>query len=160
MKALDVYTRAKHDLSNQLQMITSYLELEEYDKAKDSGAKWMTVIREEQKLFQLPWPNFLEAVIDHKTRSQNYSWRFEVNTSGDCVSDTFITKQFNCWMDFIHHISATGRQLIEIELYDDQDALEVCFILSGGNYTDIQGNDAFDWELSESILTAKFKINR
>ncbi|KAA1040005.1 Spo0B domain-containing protein [Macrococcus equipercicus] len=160
MKALDVYTRAKHDISNQLQLISCYLELEQYDKAKAAAGLWTKKIHEEQQLFQLPWPRFLEAVISYRTIEQNYSWRFEVNTTGDRFSDDYVTAQLKRWMAFISVIPAADKQLIELELTDDEDSIDIRFVLSGGDYSAVQGNDAFDWEITETTIAAAFKINK
>jgi hypothetical protein len=63
-------------------------------------------------------------------------------------------------MSFIATIPAAYKQLIEIELFDEEETIDVHFILSGGDYSDVQGDEAFDWVISDHMITAAFKINR
>lgn len=160
MKAVDIYLRAKHDVSNQLQLINGYLELGHYEQAKAAAERWTQRVHEEQQLFRLPWSAFLEAVVNYQTTASRYSWRFEVNSKGDAASDAFVTSQFDRFMSFIATIPAAYKQLIEIELFDEEETIDVHFILSGGDYSDVQGDEAFDWVISDHMITAAFKINR
>lgn len=66
MKELDLYLRAKHDLSNQLQLLSIYCELEDYSKVQSVVRDWSEQLQREQLFIQLSWPQFVNTVVHHK----------------------------------------------------------------------------------------------
>lgn len=106
MKELDLYLRAKHDLSNQLQLLSIYCELEDYSKVQSVVQDWSEQLQREQLFIQLSWPQFVSTVVHHKLTT-DFRFDFQVETSGNGSQDEWLSAQFTAWIE-----QAEGQQII------------------------------------------------
>ncbi|TDM04445.1 Spo0B domain-containing protein [Macrococcus carouselicus] len=97
MNELAIYLRAKHDISNQLQLLSIYCELEDHDKVSDIVERWSDKLQREQRFIQLSWHSFVETVIRHKLTS-DFRFDFHIETSGRGEEDGWIAAQFTDWL--------------------------------------------------------------
>ncbi|TDM15659.1 Spo0B domain-containing protein [Macrococcus bovicus] len=106
MKELDLYLRAKHDLSNQLQLLSIYCELEDYSKVQSVVQDWSEQLQREQLFIQLSWPQFVNTVVHHKLTT-DFRFDFQVETTGNGSQDAWLSAQFTAWIE-----QAEGQQII------------------------------------------------
>ncbi|GGB04100.1 hypothetical protein ERX37_01615 [Macrococcus hajekii] len=114
MNELDIYLRAKHDISNQLQLLSIYCELGDYTKVNSIVDNWSDKLQREQRFIQLSWSRFVQTVIHYKLTTE-FRFDYQIETSGSGEDDHLITEKFVEWIKQVQ-----GEQiLIEIKEADD-----------------------------------------
>ncbi|TDL98211.1 hypothetical protein ERX27_04760 [Macrococcus brunensis] len=124
MKELDLYLRAKHDISNQLQLLSIYCELEDYSKVQSLIENWSDKLQREQQFIQLAWPQFVETVIHYKLTT-DFKFDFQIETKGSGVNDAELSGHFIDWLE-----KAAGQQII-ITIKEETERYHFIFSMDG-----------------------------
>lgn len=130
MDASKGYRRAKHDLSNRLQLLSVYMDLKKYDAAELLVKEWSESLRAEQAFLQLDWPLFVEEVLNEKINHTNFKWVFLVEAKDVPPQDEKVFHSFSKWLRWLKVQKEEQREII-IAVKENEASCIVEFIVSG-----------------------------
>lgn len=130
MSEIDGYRRAKHDMSNRLQLLSAYMEMGKYDAAEAMVKQWASSLRNEQAFIMLDWPLFVAAVLHEKIMDHHYRWQFHVDVNAVNRYDERVCHAFLQWMNWLKNQEQTAR-MIDITVTENTLDWQVEFAVSG-----------------------------
>lgn len=82
LKAIHLIQQYRHDVLNQLQLLSGYLSMKRPEKAEEKLIEWIHYFEEERRLTSLHMPKFALWVIQFNAKHQNIRLSYTIGPSG------------------------------------------------------------------------------